>query len=150
MGGHAGLLAVQITATHYRMHDRGGQWGIPVLAIGVAFLCYGIVLMVRGIMWRAAAFSTRGRVIDHVSGPGRGGRMSARPVIEFEAEGMTVMFRGQVAGRPGTWPLGQTVEVLYDRSDPRRAGLADAGLALSWWLILGIGVLGAFIAVIST
>jgi Protein of unknown function (DUF3592) len=149
MGGLAGILAVQIGAVHHRMPDRGGQWGIPVLAIGLGFLYYGILLMVRSRLWRAAASSTRGRVIDHVSRVGRGGRTTARPVVQFEAEGRIVMFRGQMAGRPGTWPLGQTVDVLYDRSDPRRAGLADAGLALSWWLIMGIGVLGAFFAIIS-
>jgi Protein of unknown function (DUF3592) len=150
MSGLAGLLAVQVGAVHHRMPHRSGQWGIAIMVLGLAFVCYGTVPMVRLSRWRAQAFPARGRVVDHVSRPGSRGRLTSLPVIEFEADGMTVMFRSQVAGNQGTWPVGQAVDVLYDRSDPHQAGLADTGIALPWSLIAGIAVLGAFIAIVST
>ena len=145
----AGLVAVQVSSTHQRMTDRGGQWGIAVLAVGVALLCGGAVPMLRRRRWRAVAGHARGQVVDQISRPGRRHREARSPVVQFEAEGTVVRFRAP-DGRTPSWRMGQPVEVLYDRQDPRIAGLADTGLGLSWALILGIAVIGAFAAVISS
>jgi hypothetical protein len=131
------------------MANRGDAWQILVLAVGVALVCYGAVPTVRLHRWRANALSARGRVIDHESGPGGHRRIVWWPVIQFEADGTTVRLRGQDARTPRRWPLGQPVDVLYDRADPRRARPAGAGLVLSWALIVGIAIVGAFIAIVS-
>ena len=149
MLGVAGLLAVQVSSTHQRMADRGGQWGIAVLAIGVALLCGGAVPMLRQRRWRAVAGRAQGQVVDQISRPRRGHREARSPVVQFEAEGTIVRFRVP-DGRTPSWRMGQPVDVLYDRQDPHNAGLADAGLGLSWALILGIAVIGAFAAIISS
>jgi hypothetical protein len=149
--GHAvAVLAVQISSVHHRMPDRGGQWGIAVLLLGVVLVCRGTLPLVRLRRWRARASWARGRVVDHVSASAGRRRAACSPIIEFDADGTTVMFRSPTTGSLGRFPLGAAVEVLYDRADPRRAGLADTGWALPWSLIIGIGVVGVFFAVTAS
>jgi hypothetical protein len=66
------------------------------------------------------------------------------PIIEFQADGGNVMFVGPAAASEGSWPLGLEVDVLYDRADPYRAGLADATGLVPWSLVAGIALLAAF------
>jgi hypothetical protein len=148
--GQAGWLAVQISSAHHPMAHRGSAWGIPVLGIGLALLGYGMVPVVRRWRWRSESSWAQGQVVDHEPQPAARGEWAWRPVIQFEVDGTTVRFPTPDTCSRLSWPVGRQVEVLYDRADPHRAGLAQSAWVLSWPLILGIGVVGAFIAVINT
>jgi hypothetical protein len=130
------------------MPDHGGAWELLGLIVGLVLIWRGTMPLVRARRWRAGALSARGRVVDHML-LGTGGRREARrPVIEFEAYGLTfVLPTDETPVRP--WPVGYPVEVLYDRSDPHRAGLAHGGWAIPWTLVAGVAVVGAFVAVIA-
>jgi hypothetical protein len=146
----AGVLAVQFSSAYRYRPGRGGAWEILVLLAGMALLGHGIVPMLRMHRWRAQAFSTRGRVIDYVPSPVGRGKLAWLPLIEFEADGETVTFDSPVEGPRRRWPVGRVVDVLYDPADPHRAGLADAGSAISWSLVLGVAIVGLFLFVAAT
>jgi hypothetical protein len=144
-----GLLAVQIESDHPIGPSRSGIVGITVFTLGVLLFSYGMVTTLRTRRWRAAAFPTRGRVVDNVPQP-HGRKTMWFPVIEFEAEGATRRSTIPSAEARQGWPLGYPVELLYDPANPRHTGLADEQSAISWCLILGIAVLGVFFAVVAT
>jgi hypothetical protein len=149
--GRAGWLAVQISSAHHPMaHPGSGVLGIAVLGVGLALMGYGLVPVLRRWHWRTEASRTQGQVIDHEPRPAGRGEWAWRPVIQFEANGTTVRFRTPETCSRSSWPVGHLVDVLYDRADPQRAGLAQSTWVLSWPLIIGIGVVGAFAAVINS
>jgi hypothetical protein len=118
--------------------------------VGVALVCFGLVPSVRLRRWRAEASRARGRIVDYEPHPARRRREAWSPVIQFEADGMTVRFHLPDARLERRWPVGHTVEVLYDRADPRQAALAGTGWVISWALVLGLAVVAIFAAVVST
>lgn len=147
MGLRSALLTVQVGSQHHLMPQRSGAWGIAVLTVGLALLTYGTISLVRRLQWRSEASWAQGQVVAHEPRQAGRGRAALRPVIQFDADGTTVLFRAETGGRR-TWTVGEAVNVLYDRADPHRAGVDDAH-PLSWALILGIGVIGIFAAVVS-
>jgi hypothetical protein len=139
--GRADWLAVQISSAHHPMAHRGSAWGIAVLGVGLALVGYGLV---------PEASEAQGLVVDHEPRPAARGEWAWRPVIQFEVNGTTVRFRTPDTCSRLSWPVGHPVDVLYDRADPQRARLAQSTWVLSWPLIIGIGVVGAFTAIINT
>jgi hypothetical protein len=144
-----GLRAVQVSSTHLPTVSHNDLWQVLLFAAAVGLLVWGIAPMVRDRRWRAGAATARGQVVDLVTwGPGRR-RATWLPIIEFQVDGGSVRFHSRTARTGEAWPVGHPVDVLYDRQDPRRAGLADAGPTLSWTLISGIAAFGLFLAVVA-
>jgi hypothetical protein len=144
------LLTVQ-QVVHDTAPGRGrdGAWEVLVLFVGLAFVGYGTIRMLRLRRWRAQALPAKGRVVDNVPQPSRGGGTVWLSLIEFEADGSHVRFPILPAPNRRGCPLGHTIDVLYDPADPNRAGLADGALMVPWALILGVAVVGLFIAIVA-
>jgi hypothetical protein len=119
------------------------------MTLGVALVCYGAVPTVRILRWRAHAFPARGWVVDSVPKPIGRGRTRWFPLVEFEASGVTVMSFIQAAANRRGWSLNHSVDVLYDPEDPHQARLASGGMHISGWLILGVAIVGVFLAVVT-
>ena len=143
------LQAVQISSPHHRMAEHGDAWQILMLAVGVALVGYGAVPALRLRQWRAHAFSAPGRIVDHVPGSAGWRRGVWLPVVQFEADGITVRVRDQHARSPHRRPVGEPVEVLYDRGDPHRARLAGPGAVLPWAFVMGVAVVGLFAVIVT-
>jgi hypothetical protein len=124
--------------------------GLAIFTVGLAFVGFGAVPMVRVRRWRAQAFPALGRVVDNVPRLSRGGRTGWLPMIEFEAQGGSVRSPIAVAPARRGWPLGHPVNVLYDPANPSLVRPADAGPPIPWALIIGLAMLGGFFAVITT
>jgi hypothetical protein len=145
------LVAVQIqhSGVHSPMYGRSGALGIAIVFTGLALACYGAAPVVRFWLWRAHALQVSAAVVDNVPEPGKGGLASWLPIVEFEAGGKTVMSLVSGPSRPQGWPLGGAVEVLYDPTDPHRARLVDRHFPISGFLIVGLGIVGSFLAVVA-
>ena len=74
---------------------------------------------------------------------------SSTLLVEFEADGRAVVCLIQSLAKRGGWPLGHDIDVLYDPSNPHRARAANAGLNVSGWLLLGVAVIGTFLAIVT-
>ena len=142
------LRAVQVSSVHHQMPNGGDAWQILVLALAMTLTGYGTVLMLRTNQWRIHAVPARGRVIDTVTRTTRRKEVTWLAVIEFEAEGHPVIIESRAAGGRTKVPLGDPVEILYDRADPHRAGLAASGWSIPWSVILGLAVMGVFVAIV--
>jgi hypothetical protein len=151
MSGRAGPLAVQISdpGVHQAGGSQSGLWGIAIMTIGLALICYGAVPTVRVLQWRAQAWPAPGRVVDNVPRASLRGSTRWQPLVEFEADGRAVVCLIQSLAKRGGWPLGHDIDVLYDPSNPHRARAANAGLNVSGWLLLGVAVIGTFLAIVT-
>jgi hypothetical protein len=146
--GVALLTVQQVGSERTTSAGRSGAWEVMILLIGLAFVGYGTVAMLRLHRWRAQALPAKGRVVDNVPQPSRSGGTVWLSLIEFEADGSHVRFPILAAAPRRRWPLGHTIDVLYDPADPNRAGLADGALTVPWALILGVAVVGLFLAIV--
>ena len=67
---------------------------------------------------------TTGTIVDYVRQESPGGKGGARaywrPVVEFTAEGEHFRLEYEDAMNPERFPAGETVDILYDVSDPSR------------------------------
>lgn len=144
------VLAVQIgnQDAHPVALGRSGAWGLAIMTVGVALICYGAVPLVRFLRWRARAIATRGHVIDNVPQPD-GRRLSWLPVVEFEAAGVTVLSSVPTSARRTRLPLGVDVDLLYDPADPRQVGLAGDRPGAPATLVLGVAVVVLFLVLVT-
>jgi len=144
----AGLLAVQVSDqnAHPLMPGRSGAWGIAIMFLGLALICHGAVPMVRVRRWRTHALRARGRVVDNVPRLFEHRKTVWLPLVEFRVAGATVLSCVSTPQAPRGLPLGQAVDVLYDPIDPRNAALADTRSTVSGTLIVGVFVVGLFLA----
>jgi hypothetical protein len=148
MGGHLmALQAVQVSSVHQPMRDPGNAWGIPLFVVGVALLAAGFAPLIRRFLRRARAATAPGRVVDHEPRLGRR-RVTWLPLVEFEADGRTVLFRAEPPYDRRSWTIGQPVEVFYDPANPRRAGLIESRAAIPWTLVAGVAMTGVFILIV--
>jgi hypothetical protein len=147
LGRH--LLAIQINNPPMNNGGGGGLWVALVMIAGLALIGYGVAPAVRFRLWREQALKATGSIIDNVpqaSGP----RQTAwLPMVEFQADGETVVALPAGPSRSQGWPIGSLVDVLYDPADPRRTRLADTRYPVSVAAIVGLGLI-AFLFVVSS
>ena len=78
---------------------------------------------------------TTGRIVDYVRREHRGGRSGTysywRPVVDFTAEGQAVHTEYENCIDRERFPVGATVDILYDVSDPSRFHLAEDPVFIS-------------------
>jgi hypothetical protein len=141
-----GLLGVQFHYAGPPTTSRDAAWTLALFALGVILFATGAGSALRRRWWRAHATSALGRIVDHVSNPGR--RRTAAPVIEFDAGGQRITFCASSSRSAPYLPVGEATGVLYDPTDPRRATLADVDPGFSWVMVAGLVVLGLFIVVV--
>jgi hypothetical protein len=150
MGTGRHLLAIQINNPPMNHGGGGGGlWVAVVMVTGLALIVYGVAPSVRFRIWREQALKATGWIIDNVpqaSGP----RETAwLPMVEFQAEGETIVSLPGGPSRPQGWPIGSPVEVLYDPADPRHTRLADTRYPISVAAIVGLGLI-AFLFVVAS
>jgi hypothetical protein len=143
-------LAVQIQ--HSGAHatsGHSGALGLSIMFVGVALVCYGVGPTVMFRLWRAQALCAPGLVVDNIPKPSGKGIPAWLPLVEFEADGTTIMSLIPGPSSRQSWPLGGAVDVLYDPADPHRARLADTTFPISSYLIAGLAIIGIFLAVVA-
>jgi hypothetical protein len=89
----------------------------------------------------AGAASADGVVIGLEREQDADGDTTYYPRVQFEAEGRSYQFKGQVGSGYGTFSVGEQVEVLYDPADPDRARINS--FVQLWFFPMFLGVLGA-------
>ncbi len=94
------------------------------------------------------AVSAQGTVVDLVqsrSSSDSGDRYTYAPVVRFDtAQGETVTFTSSVASSPPSYRVGETVDLLYSPTEPKRARIRD------WFSLWGVAtILGSLGTVFS-
>lgn len=120
---------------------RGCGWLLVNLFI-LGFLCWGLYLVFVGYRVEANGETTEG----HVARLERRDGGTYRAVIEFEVDGKTYSFNDSTSSNPPRFDLGETVVVLYDRSNP---DLAQIDGRFPSWLFPASMVAGLFVALIA-
>jgi hypothetical protein len=149
--GHKHLLAVQINSpnAHPAATGHSGAVGLAIMVVGLALVARGMVPLVRFRLWRTHALSAVGFVVENVPQATGNNKTSWLPIIEFQANGETVMSLIPAAESPLGWPLGDPVDVLYDPVDPHRARLARGRVPVSGSLITGLAIIGVYLALVT-
>jgi Protein of unknown function (DUF3592) len=145
---HVTPLAVQISnvSGHPAASGRGQVWQLALMVLGLTLVTYELVTATRARQGRMKMLPARGLVIDNVPHWRRHRRSDWSPLVEFTADGATVLSELAAGGRRHTYPLGSAIDVLYDPVEPRRARVADFTIPISGWLISGLLII--FLAVV--
>jgi hypothetical protein len=113
------------------------------LAVGVALLLVGTVLLVRKVQFVTSAERATGTVIDVSREADSDGEVTFYPVVAFTtADGSRIQFKSSTGSSPASHSTGDRVEVLYDSDDPSDAelsGFVDLWLGPGIFLLLGVG-----------
>lgn len=144
-----GVLMVQIGAQHHPGISRSGLLQIVTFLGGCGLTGYGLVVTLRARRWAAGMFAAKGRIVDNVPQAASGGTTLWLPMVEFEANGEPWRFPFVAAATVERWRLGRAVNVRYDPRNPRHAGLVESTGGLSWALIVGVTVVGTFLALVT-
>lgn len=128
----------------------------PEKLLGLVFSAIGICLLIGDIFayrYTAGFLETAGRaegiVVDLVSsslGRGGGSRTYA-PVVRFSAPGGDFEFTSSFATYPPSYSKGDSVEVLYDSSNPASAEIN--GFFSLWFLVFILSLLGGVFSAIG-
>ncbi|HZR42678.1 MAG TPA: DUF3592 domain-containing protein [Ktedonobacteraceae bacterium] len=115
---------------------------LTVIGIGLLFLAVGGYLLVRWMLFRAGARTSRGTVIGHVRMRGKGGYVYA-PVVQFYDHYTGRVWTFQASIYTG-WRrrIGSTIAVAYRPEDPQQANTDTIGQRLLPLLAI---LAGAFI-----
>src|SRR5262245_48073517 len=89
----------------------------------------------------AEAASAPGVVIGLEREQDADGGATYYPRVQFEANGRSYQFRGQVGSGYGTFRVGEQVEVLYDTADPQSARINS--FFQLWFFPLFLGMVGS-------
>ncbi len=144
-------LAVQISSvnSHPVTDGRSGVWGLTIFFVGIGLICCGLVPTIRSRRWLKCASTVCGQIVDNVPRRSLRGKLTWSPIVAFKADGTLVMSSIPSSETRHGWPLGDRVSVLYHASNPHQARLAGSPTTVSAWTILGIGVVGTFLAIVT-
>jgi Protein of unknown function (DUF3592) len=94
----------------------------PFLFIGAIALLYGLKLGADQWTFRRAAAHATGIVVGFDRAPRSGGTVTYHPIVRYDApSGESVQFRCYYAYPKEDYKLEQTVDVLFDPANPRKA-----------------------------
>ncbi|WP_406483169.1 DUF3592 domain-containing protein [Streptomyces platensis] len=121
------------------------RWiAIGLIALGVFFLVFGLVLAGASASFLSEAKRTRGSVVAlewREEDLGEDRTPVAYPVVEFtSADGMPRRFQSSTGSNPPSYEKGERVEVLYRADSPEDARIN--GFASLWLLPLIFGGTG--------
>ncbi len=119
---------------------RGCGWLLVNLFV-LGFLCWSLYEGFVGFRVESSGETTEGYVSDLQLRDGG----TYRAEITFEANGQTYSFNDTTSSNPPRFDLGETVTVLYDRSNPNIARI-DSQLPV--WLFPSCAIVFLFIALI--
>ncbi len=131
---------------------RRRRWGRFLLAVGLLGLLLSVAIAGRQLALLAVAQSAPGTVIEMVRMAS--GRLSAAdayaPRVRFVLDAVEHEFVSPVGSYPPAFQIGDTVRVLYDPANPRRAMVDSSGqlwapVAVCAVLGLLLGGLGAWL-----
>jgi hypothetical protein len=117
------------------------------LVIGIGLFGGGIYSFLSTRDFIGEAATTGGVVIDLERERDADGNDSYYPRVQFETNGRSYQFRGQVGSGRGTFKVGEQVEVLYDPADPYHARI-NSFLQL-WFFPLFLGGMGVVFTAIG-
>ncbi len=130
------------------------DWGFAFLLSFALLSIVGWILLFMGIRSRREArlredtehTRTTGVIVDHVrktirTGRNGGSRVFWKPVIEFSAEGQDYHLEyGNFMDRE-KYPVGKTIDILYDVSDPSRFHLEEDPMFLRHGGAVPLGII---------
>ena len=117
--------------------------GCLITLLGFALIIGGIVSYVNQQRRNAQRVPAGGTVIELVQQVMNAGSASDYfPVVEFKTpSGETVRFESDFGSRPAGYRVGQSVQILYDASNPQKAEIQSW---LSRWLtVIILGFMGS-------
>lgn len=117
------------------------------LVIGIGLFGGGIYSFLSTRDFIGEAATTGGVVIDLEREHDADGNHSYYPRVQFEANGRSYQFRGQVGSGRGTFKVGEQVEVLYDPADPHHARINS--FVQLWFFPLFLGGMGVVFTAIG-
>jgi hypothetical protein len=117
------------------------------LVIGIGLFGGGIYSFLSTRDFIGEAATTGGVVIDLEREQDADGNDSYYPRVQFETNGRSYQFRGQVGSGYGTFKVGEQVEVLYDPADPHHARINS--FVQLWFFPLFLGAMGVVFTAIG-
>jgi len=121
------------------------SWLFP--AIGGLLLVGALLLWNHTRQFIASAYTTRGTVVDLVEDRDSDG-VTYSPVVRFTApDGQEVTYTESFSGNPAPYDVGESVEVLYSRDQPRKGRIK--GFMSLWMGPVILGGMGTLFALIG-
>jgi len=117
------------------------------LVIGIGLFGGGIYSFLSTRDFIGEAATTGGVVIDLERAQDADGNDSYYPRVQFETNGRSYQFRGQVGSGRGTFKVGEPVEILYDPADPYHARI-NSFIQL-WFFPMFLGGMGVVFTAIG-
>lgn len=117
--------------------------------IGLGLLIASVFVYLNTRKFIDASAKAQGTVIAHASGRSSDGDITYAPIVSFRTEdGRTVEFKSGTSSTNASPPVGQTVEVLYNRQRPEEAEINS--FSSLWTLNIILAGLGAGFFIIGT
>ena len=117
------------------------------LVIGIGLFGGGIYSFLSTRDFIGEAASANGVVVGLEREQDADGNDSYYPRVQFEANGRSYQFRGQVGSGRGTFRVGEQVEVLYDPADPHHARINS--FVQLWFFPMFLGGIGVVFTAIG-